>query len=546
MLSRWGAIVVAGFCAAVIGFGLLLTLYKGVLVAPHTHEGKEGRGHLHMKNVTRLGGTPEDVASAIRTAVDLVRDLPAQQSGQSVDWRKQIHDQIQPAGTPQHVVALPQEGTNASVWALPGAFWAVYAGSPVVFVGEKSAGAEALATVRKYNAPVYLLAPESVVSDDVLRELSGIRETHRVSGESYAAHAVRIAEYRDERTGFGWGRTQEQRLGYFQYVISAPTEALQAIAALPLARTNACTFLFSGHDGNVPEETDRYIWAQKSDWFTTPSEGPFRHIWVVGDQLSYAAQARLDLAMEKAPYADMGPVAFGPMEALLLSYMAFGVAGAVFVFLHGRRLLREVMLPTRIEWTFTALLLPVLGVVLYFAAYRREKMPGQGNMPMWRRPPSIQSAAATAMGFGFGAPLMIAIGYLFVYFGFPLFFGEWADGIGFLLGAGMPLMMVGMYVGAILLAWPLVQMPMKAMMTGNSPRQVAGISLAVTALSMTAVSLGMMTTSWWMMMAKLPMMPKEDDLLWFGSMWLASSIGFLVAWPLNYPMVRLRMKPGGV
>ena len=42
----------------------------------------------------------------------------------------------------------------------------------------------------------------------------------------------------------------------------------------------------------------------------------------------------------------------------------------------------------------------------------------------------------------------------------------------------------------------------------------------------------------------LTMMPKEDDLLWFGSMWLASSIGFLIAWPLNYPMVRLRMKPG--
>jgi hypothetical protein len=203
------------------------------------------------------------------------------------------------------------------------------------------------------------------------------------------------------------------------------------------------------------------------------------------------------------------------------------------------------MLPTRIAWAFTALLLPVLGVVLYFAAYRRERMPGDGHMPMWRRPPSIQSAAATAMGFGFGAPLMIAIGYLFVYFGLPLFFGEWADGIGFLLGAGMPLMMIGMYLGAILLAWPLVQMPMKAMMTGSSTRRVAGVSLAVTTLSMTAVSLGMMTTSWWMMMAKLPMMPKEDDLLWFGSMWLASSIGFLIAWPLNYPMVRLRMKPGG-
>ena len=50
------------------------------------------------------------------------------------------------------------------------------------------------------------------------------------------------------------------------------------------------------------------------------------------------------------------------------------------------------------------------------------------------------------------------------------------------------LMMIGMYVGAILLAWPLVQMPMKAMMTGNSPRQVAGVSFAVTALGLFLLS----------------------------------------------------------
>lgn len=42
---------------------------------------------------------------------------------------------------------------------------------------------------------------------------------------------------------------------------------------------------------------------------------------------------------------------------------------------------------------------------------------------------------------------MIAIGYVFDYFGFPLFFGDWAEGWRFLIGAGMPLMMLGMYVG---------------------------------------------------------------------------------------------------
>ena len=63
---------------------------------------------------------------------------------------------------------------------------------------------------------------------------------------------------------------------------------------------------------------------------------------------------------------------------------------------------------------------------------------------------------------------------------------------------------------------------------------------------MAAVSLGMMTGAWWLLMWKTPMMPVEDDILWFGLMWVASTAGFLVAWPLNYPMVRAKLKMGGV
>jgi hypothetical protein len=84
------------------------------------------------------------------------------------------------------------------------------------------------------------------------------------------------------------------------------------------------------------------------------------------------------------------------------------------------------------------------------------------------------------------------------------------------------------------------------MMRGAIPREAAWRTLGVTSLSMAAVSLGMMTTAWWMLMAHSPMMPKEDQILWFGSMWLASSIGFVIAWPLNWPMVRARLKTGAM
>lgn len=106
-------------------------------------------------------------------------------------------------------------------------------------------------------------------------------------------------------------------------------------------------------------------------------------------------------------------------------------------------------------------------------------------------------------------------------------------------------MMVGMYVGAVLLAWPFVQTGMMAMMKQSSRREVAWRALGVTALSMAAVSLGMMAMTWWMMMVRRTMMmPHEDEILWFITLWLASTIGFYVAWPLNWPMVRTKLKQG--
>ncbi len=71
-------------------------------------------------------------------------------------------------------------------------------------------------------------------------------------------------------------------------------------------------------------------------------------------------------------------------------------------------------------------------------------------------------------------------------------------------------------------------------------------SLGTTAISMATVSLGMMTVAWILLMYRIPMMPKEDEILWFGAMWFASTIGFLLAWPLNAPLVRHGMKPGEV
>jgi len=538
-------ILLAIAVALVLAYGLGETLYEDIVVAPWATNGAEGRLHAHAKNVTRVGGSAAAVRGVIRRAVRL-DSAPYSSAPASSGWQQEITSAVAVAAQPRHVVALAADGTDAEAWALPGAYWAVYAGDPVVFVGRDAVPPAAMSIVQSYGVPVYVLAPEELVSDQVIDALARVAPAQRVASDDLSSHAVAVAEFRDDATGFGWGRTQDARTGYFDFVLAAPSEAEQALAALPLAREDAATFLFVSDDGSLPAATDRYIWGQRADWFSTPAEGPYKHFWVVGDRMSFAAEGRLDLSVEKSPYATMGEVGLGPLEALAIAFIALGIAGAVLVLVHGARLLPDVMLSTRLAWAYTALLVPVLGVLLYFAAYRRPILNPGERMPRWLRPPAIQAAAATAMGFGYGAPLMVGIAWLFGYFGFPLFFGQWADGWPFVFGAGMPQMMFWMYVLAVLVSWPLAMIPMRAMMSGSSPRAVVWPSLGVMALGMAVVSLGMMTGAWWLIMTKIPMMPKEDDLMWFGAFWIASTLGFLVAWPLNWPMVRTHLKQGAM
>lgn len=527
--------------AAILALGLGNVLWKNLRVAPWRSQADAGRLHLHLKNTTRWPGGPADVRRAVARAVHL-HELRSDPPDDAQAEFASVHRVRNEAG---HVVALPS-GRDALAWALPGMFWAVYAGVPAVFVGGATAGEEALARIRELGRPVFLLAPESIASAAVLAELTRVARTTRIAAEDPAAHAVAVAEFHDPTTGFGWGRTQDQRDGYFEFVVTTPSEADAAVQALPLARSNAAALLFSADDGGVPAPTDRYVFQQRADWFVTPAEGPFRHLWIVGDRTSYAAQSRLDHALEKGPYPDRGATALGPLEGLLVVFMAVGIASGIFVGVHAARLLPDVPLGMRLAWALTAMLLPLLGPVLYLAAYRRPVAHRAGQAPAFERPAAVQAAAATAMGFGYGAPLMIVIAFAFAWSGWPLEFGEFAvDGPQFLLGAGMPIMMFAMWAGAILIAWLCAQLPLqREFMPQMAWPRLLWRTFAITTVSMTAVSLGMMTMAWWLQMVRLPMMPKEDEVLFFGVLWLASPVGFLIAWPLNEPLIRVRLKAG--
>lgn len=537
-MIRWSYPVLALFIFIVIGFGLVLTVMEGMetagLMSPD-HDPEKGRLAMHMKNSTFVKGNAAEIHNQLKEAIPYRQAQTANFAPSHQNWKEFVKSSIETDSLSKHVIILPSGGKKALPWALPAIFYAKYNDSPIVFADEIGRSEEQLA-----NRKAYVIGPEGMISTSELEE---IQDYERITAANPAKLAVKLTRFRDSETGFGWGRERHRRTGYFQFLMATPSEALKALAALPLAKSNAATILYTDEKGGLPGITDAYIWSQRADWFVTPSEGPFRHFWVVNSTMSYKALSRMDFSVEKSPYPSLGEVALGPLEAFVLIFILLGIAGGIFVMVHSSYTLPMVSLPVKIAWTMGVMVLPVLGVILYFNAYRRPFYKEDGMM-RWLRPQNIQSASATMMGFGYGAPLMIAIGYLLAFFGFPIFYSEALNNTIFWLGAGMPIMMILMYVGAILVAALMVHYPMKKTMMEMKDSILLKSSFKMTFISMSLVSLGMMSFTWWFMMDHLPMMPKEDDVLWFGTLWVASFTGFLVAWPFNWIMIRKQLKNG--
>lgn len=108
--------ILAVIVMAVLTFGPLYTLTKSLTVAPWAKRAADGRLHYHTKNITRLGGMPEDVRRAVGRAVFLDQPplLPAEAS---TSWQHFIRAHVRTQGHPRDMVPLQGEGGAALVWA---------------------------------------------------------------------------------------------------------------------------------------------------------------------------------------------------------------------------------------------------------------------------------------------------------------------------------------------------------------------------------------------------------------------------------------------
>ena len=287
---------------------------------------------------------------------------------------------------------------------------------------------------------------------------------------------------------------------------------------------------------------NNYLWTQRAAFWVTPSEGPFHHFWILGntEQISFPAQGQADYAVEIGPYLGKG-IGMSGIDFLAVAWVMLGLVSAVWIFVHQARFLPSPNWVMRLAWPLLAMMIGPFGIPFYYLAYNRPVIRQEG-MIVWDRPLWLQGLAATVSAVGFGASLMIATGFLTTALGVPLIPGQ--TPYLFLLGTPMILLMILNYAVAVVVSWLLFQTPMLAMFYGLSYRQTLSKALPMVLISMTAAALAMNPAMWWLMMSRIPMMPTEESILWFGVMFFTAFLALLMAWPVNYLLVRRQRKSG--
>jgi hypothetical protein len=239
--------------------------------------------------VYRVGGAaaPSDLQSE-----EVEGSSPAEIAN-SID---QLRGRLQ-GGEPAHIVVASSEKPS---YAMPAAAWAARSGDPVLFSGGKEVPGATMDALRRHRGvPVYVLGPESVISDEAVRELEraspGIQ---RVGDEDPVANAIAFARYTD--SSFGWNINDPGH----GLVLANTSRPLDAAAAATLSASGKWgPLLLTDTADALPAEVRSFLLDIKPGYEEDPTRAVYNHVWLIGDasQIGARVQAEIDELAELAP-----------------------------------------------------------------------------------------------------------------------------------------------------------------------------------------------------------------------------------------------------
>ena len=114
-------------------------------------------------------------------------------------------------GARKYTSSIVVASADERSYALPAAAWSAYSGDALVLTARDAVPAATRRVIAQREKltlerpTLYVIGPESVISESVVAELSAYGEVKRVAGQSAVETAIALARYRDPETLFGWG-----------------------------------------------------------------------------------------------------------------------------------------------------------------------------------------------------------------------------------------------------------------------------------------------------------------------------------------------------
>lgn len=201
---------------------------------------------------------------------------------------------------PQSVIIVSLED-EAKLYSLIASNWIAHMPEPVLFVtkGEiPQATVEALQS-RGNKANMYVLAPEEVISDDVVTSLKEYGNVIRIDGETPVETSIAFAKFKDEQSGFGWGMTEPGH----GFALTTTAQPEFAIAGAPFAHLGKHAPLIWLENGEATGDVHEYLGDLQPKFTDDPTIGPYNHAYILANlkDVSMDTQGMIDSMLEISP-----------------------------------------------------------------------------------------------------------------------------------------------------------------------------------------------------------------------------------------------------
>ncbi|HWO49940.1 MAG TPA: hypothetical protein VNM42_08730, partial [Solirubrobacterales bacterium] len=173
-------------------------------------------------------------------------------------------------------------------------------GDPILFADGNTIPAGTMNVVKRHpDTPVFVLGPESAISDKALGKLG---DATRVGAEDPVDNAIAFARFTSG--DFGWN-INDPGHGFAIANIDRP---LDAPAAAPLAATGGSPgpLLLTDEAASVPPALESFLSDTQPGFEDDPTRAVFNHVWIIGDSeaISVPFQAQVDQLTKLAPVSN--------------------------------------------------------------------------------------------------------------------------------------------------------------------------------------------------------------------------------------------------